>query len=101
MMARLSRQLNRKGLIEQVREILLRLAAPRVGTETLLVVDLTDVMKPYARKIEYLARVRDGSTKKLGNGYWCCQVVGLKRGERGGDAAGSGAGFAGGAGIRE
>ena len=29
--------------------------------------------------MEYLARVRDGSTKKLGNGYWCCQVVGLER----------------------
>ena len=43
-------------------------------------VDLTDVIKPYARKMEYLARVRDGSTKKLGNGYWCCQVVGLERG---------------------
>ena len=79
-MARLSRQLNRQGLREQVRKNLLRLAAPRVGTETLLVVDLTDVIKPYARKMEYLARVRDGSAKKLGNGYWCCQVVGLERG---------------------
>ena len=74
-MARLSRQLNRPGLRKQVRENLLRLAAPRVGKETLLVVDLTDVIKPYARKMEYLARVRDGSAKKLGNGYWCCQVV--------------------------
>ena len=79
-MARLSRQLNRPGLRQRVRENLLKLAAPRVGAETLLVVDLTDVIKPYARKMEYLARVRDGSTKKLGNGYWCCQVVGLERG---------------------
>ena len=54
-MARLSRQLNRQGLREQVRENLLRLAAPRVGTETLLVVDLKNVIKPYARKMEYLA----------------------------------------------
>ena len=54
-MARLSRQLNRSGLREQVRENLLRLAAPRVGRETLLVVDLTDISKPYARKMEYLA----------------------------------------------
>ena len=79
-MARLGRQLNRQGLRERVRENLLRLAAPRVGTETLLVVDLTDISKPYARKMEYLAQVRDGSTKKLANGYWCCQVVGLERG---------------------
>ena len=44
-----------------------------------LVVALTDVIKPYARKIDYLARVRDGSAKILGNGYWCCQVVVLER----------------------
>ena len=37
------------------KENLLRLAAPRVGKETLLVVDLTDVIKPYAHKMEYLA----------------------------------------------
>ena len=58
-MARLSRQLNRPGLRQRVRENLLKLAAPRVGAETLLVVDLTDVIKPYARKMEYLARVRE------------------------------------------
>ena len=32
------------------------MAAPRVGAETLLVVDLTDVIKPDARKMEYLDR---------------------------------------------
>ena len=37
-MARLSRQLNRQGLRAPVRENLLRLADPRVVTETLLVV---------------------------------------------------------------
>ena len=79
-MARLSRQLNRTDLRERVRENLLRLAAPRVGRETLLVVDPTDISKPYARRMEYLAQVRDGSTKKLANGYWCCQVVSLERG---------------------
>ena len=100
-MARLSRQLNRPGLRQRVRENLLKLAAPRVGTETLLVVDLTDVIKPYARKMEYLARVRDGSTKKLGNGYWCCQVVGLERGSAEVMPPGSGAVLAGGTGIRE
>ena len=78
-MARLSRQLNRQGLTKQERENLLRLA-PRVGTETLLVVDLMDVIKPYARKMEYLARVRDGLAKKLKNGYWCYQGMGLERG---------------------
>ena len=46
MVERLSRQLNRKGLSKRVRRNLLALAAPRVGKETLLVVDLTEVSKP-------------------------------------------------------
>ena len=54
MMARLSRQLNRKGLRDRVRKNLLKLAAPRVGRETLPVVDLRDISKRYARKMEYL-----------------------------------------------
>ena len=58
---RLSRQLNRPGLGEQVTGNLLDLAAKRMGEETLLVVDPTDISKRYARKMEYLARVRDGS----------------------------------------
>ena len=77
---RLGRQLARKGLRRRVRRNLLKLAAPRVGRETLLVVDLTDVSKPYAREMEYLARVRDGSRGELCDGYWCCQVVGVERG---------------------
>ena len=77
---RLGRQLNRKGLRKRVRENLLQLAAPRVGRETLLVVDLTDVRKRYAREMEYLAQVRDGSRGELGDGYWCCQVVAVERG---------------------
>ena len=77
---RLSRQLNRKGLRQRVRRNLLKQAAPRVGRETLLLVDLTDISKQYTRQMEYLARVRDGSRGELRNGYWCCQVVGVERG---------------------
>ena len=66
---RWSRQLKRKSLRQRVRRNLLALAAPRVGREALLVVDLTDVSKPYARQMEYLARVRDGSRGELRDGY--------------------------------
>jgi hypothetical protein len=79
---RLSRQLKRPGLREQVTENLLDLAAKRMGEETLLVVDPTDISKPYARKMEYLARVRDGSAGGIRDGYWCCQVVATRRGSR-------------------
>jgi hypothetical protein len=77
---RLSRQLSRGGLRERVRENLLRLAAGRIGEETLLVIDPTDISKRYARSMEYLARVRDGSDGVIRDGYWCCQVVAARRG---------------------
>ena len=77
---RLGRQLGRAGLRERVQENLLSEAAPFVGKDTLLVVDPTDLTKPYARKMEYLAQVRDGSAKTLGVGYWCMSVVAAHRG---------------------
>lgn len=79
---RLSRQLNRQGLREEVRKNLLELAAERIEPESLLVVDPTDISKAYAEKMEYLARVRDGSEGQVREGYWCCQVVGARRGSR-------------------
>ena len=77
---RLSRQLNRAGLRECVRKNRLEWAVGKIEEETLLVVDPTDISKPYAEKMEYLARVRDGSRGELRDGYWCCQVVGVRRG---------------------
>ena len=55
-----------------------------VQQDTPLIVDLTDLAKPRARKMKYLALVRDGSDpgddrgrgdrKRLVNGYWCVEV---------------------------
>ncbi|MFH1313974.1 MAG: transposase [Candidatus Eisenbacteria bacterium] len=39
-------------------------------------IDLSDITKQYARSMEYLARVRDGSTGELTNGYWTVKVIG-------------------------
>ena len=79
---RLGRQLNRAELREKVRVNLLRLAAKRIDQESLLVVDPTDISKPYASKMQYLARVRDGSDGGIRDGYWCCQVVATRRASR-------------------
>lgn len=78
---RIGRHLKRPEVRNRVRANLLELGAGKVGEETLLVVDLTDIGKPHARKMEHLARVRDGSTGEFTNGYWCCQVVGVEPGE--------------------
>jgi hypothetical protein len=49
-----------------------------VGERTLLTLDVSDITKPYAKKMEYLARVRDGSTGAIADGYWLCQVVAVE-----------------------
>lgn len=72
---RLSRQLSREGLARRVEGNLLRLASDRVGRDTLLILDPSDLAKPYAKRMEYLATVRDGSTGEMRRGYWYCQVV--------------------------
>ena len=47
-----------------------------VQPDTPLLLDLTDLAKPRARKLKYLAYVRDGSDPdhRLVPGYWCVQV---------------------------
>jgi hypothetical protein len=72
---RLSRNLGREELGEHLGGEVLREGGARIGARTLLVLDLSDIAKPYARKIEYLAWVRDGSTGGFANGYWLCQVI--------------------------
>jgi hypothetical protein len=73
---RLSRQLGRRGLERRIQRRLIEQAAPRIEDDTLLVLDLSDVTKKYAEKMENMGRVRDGSEKDLGWGYWTLNIVG-------------------------
>lgn len=75
---RLSRNLGREVLRGRVGEAVLREGGRRIGERTLLVLDLSDIAKPYAEKMEYLARVRDGSKGEIASGYWLCQVIGVE-----------------------
>ena len=45
-----------------------------VAPDTPLIIDLTDVAKPRAKKMKYLNLVRDGSDGTLVKGYWCIEV---------------------------
>ena len=74
---RLSRQASRPGLAETVTQYVCAQGACRIHKDTLLIIDPSDIAKPYAEKMEYLARVRDGSKKELADGYWLCQVIGV------------------------
>jgi len=75
---RLSRNLQREGLEQGVGDNLLRMAAGHIGQDTLLVVDPSEVSKKYAKKMEFLAWVRDGSTGELAPGYWTLHVIGAE-----------------------
>jgi len=77
---RLSCQAARPNLHQALGEFVLREGAEVVGKETLLVIDPSDITKPYARRMEYLAKVRDGSTKQKSPGYWFCDVVAVECG---------------------
>ena len=46
----------------------------RLDVDSLFVVDLTDIAKPYAKKMENIALVRDGDKGCLVSGYWCMEV---------------------------
>jgi hypothetical protein len=77
---RLSRNLARRGLAHAIGEAVLNEGAVKVKEDTLLIVDPTDITKKYAKKMEYLAQVRDGSDKVLGRGYWVNTVAGAEVG---------------------
>jgi hypothetical protein len=77
---RLSRNLASRGLAEGIGEAVLKEGALKVKEDTVLIVDPTDITKKYAKKMEYLAQVRDGSDKVLGMGYWVNTVVGAEVG---------------------
>jgi hypothetical protein len=75
---RLSRNLGRPDLREHLGQAILREGRRKVGERTLLILDISDIAKPYAEKMEYLARVRDGSTGDIADGYWLCQVIAVE-----------------------
>lgn len=75
---RLSRNLGRPELGDHVAAAVLQEGADRIRERTLLILDVSDITKPYAEKMEYLARVRDGSTGQIADGYWLCQVVAVE-----------------------
>jgi hypothetical protein len=75
---RLSRNLKADELESELTPQLVRMGSQRVQPNTVLALDLSDIRKEYAQKMEYLAEVRDGSTGELHPGYWLCDVTGAE-----------------------
>jgi len=47
---------------------------PFIQDDTPIILDLSDIAKPFAKKMDYLATVRDGSSGQLINGYWLVEL---------------------------
>lgn len=73
---RFCRQLIKPNLSEEIHSAILKHASSFIKEDTLLVLDLSDIHKKYAEEMEYLAKVRDGSSNgAIVNGYWTNQVI--------------------------
>lgn len=77
---RFRRQLaNRCCCIEGLWPNYLCLLRRRLDIDSLFIVDLSDLAKPYAKKMENLAFVRDGDKDCIVPGYWCMEVYCLDK----------------------
>ena len=75
---RLSRNLKAVELAAELTPQLAAMASHRVSANTVLCLDLSDIRKEYAKKMEYLAPVHDGSTGEVHAGYWLCDITGAE-----------------------
>ena len=67
--------LNRQSDIdEKLKAALPDLWRPRVEDNTSIILDLPNIAKPLARKMDCPATVRDASTGQLVNGYWLVEL---------------------------
>lgn len=47
--------------------------------DNLIIVDNSEIIKPYSSKLEALGHVRDGSTGRIEKGYWTTNMIGITK----------------------
>ncbi len=72
---RLSRNLKHAELEAELTTRLVEMASVRIQQDTVLALDLSDIRKEYAQKMEHLATVWDGSSSETHPGYWLVDVT--------------------------
>lgn len=72
---RLSHHMAARDITATVNNALIQDASWRITKDTVIALDLSDINKPFAKKMEYLANVWDGSEGKPAPGYWICEAV--------------------------
>jgi len=72
---RLSRNLGDEDFTDQLNEEICRLGASKVTEDMVIAIDPGDIRKRYAKKMELLGKIYDGSEKEVANGYYLCKIV--------------------------
>ena len=72
---RLSRNLMTFDLSDHINEELCRLASGKVNHDDVIAIDPGDINKPYAKDMEHLCGIWDGSKQSKARGYHLCQIV--------------------------
>ncbi|GAB4544289.1 MAG: hypothetical protein Fur0020_13690 [Thermodesulfovibrionia bacterium] len=72
---RLSRNLDDIDFTDAINDEICRLASSKVTEDMVIAIDPGDIRKRYAKKMEFLGKVYDGSENEIGNGYPLCKAV--------------------------
>jgi len=67
--------LDDEDFTDAINEEIMRLAASKITEDMVIAIDPGDLRKKYARKMEFLGKVRDGSENEIGEGYPLCKAV--------------------------
>jgi hypothetical protein len=73
---RLSRNLDDADFSEHINAEILRLGHRHITPDMVIAIDPGDICKPYAKAMENLCAIYDGTKKEGANGYHLCQVTG-------------------------
>ena len=76
---RLIYHLDKKELNEEISQSLLQRQSRKVKKGDLIIIDPSDVVKRYAKKMEGLSKVRDGNDGKWKTGYDALDIVGVNQ----------------------
>lgn len=72
---RLSRNLGTVDFTEHINKQMLRLGTDKINDSMVIAIDPGDIMKPYAKAMEKLCGIWDGSEGEKAQGYHLCQVT--------------------------
>lgn len=72
---RLCRNLADDDFSNHINEQIIRLADDKITDEMVLSIDPGDIMKPFAKEMEHLCGIWDGSEGQTAQGYHLCQVT--------------------------